>query len=76
NMNRSYISSVFKEKYGISPKHYLLNHRMNMAATLLQQQNRVNATAAAVGYSDTFIFSKAFKNYYGVSPSEYSKKYR
>lgn len=76
NMNRSYLSVTFKEKYGISPKQYLLEHRMNMAATLLQRGNGVKVTANSVGYSDMFIFSKAFKKYYGLSPTEYAKKYR
>lgn len=75
NVNRSYLSVAFKEKYGVSPKQYLLNHRMSIAAILLQKQKRVNLVAAAVGYSDMFVFSNAFKKCYGVSPSEYSKKF-
>lgn len=76
NLNRSYLSVVFREKYGIPPKQYLFEHRMNLAATLLQRGNKVNVTANSVGYTDVFVFSKAFKRYYGLSPSEYAAKYR
>ena len=74
NLNRSYLSIIFKEKYGIPPKQYLLEHRMSMAATLLQRGNKVNVTAASVGYTDAFVFSKTFKRHYGLSPFEYAKR--
>lgn len=76
NMNRSYLSTIFKDKYGIPPKQYLLEHRMSMAATLLQRGNKVNITADSVGYTDAFVFSKAFKQHYGLSPLEYAKHKR
>ena len=76
NVNRSYLSAAFKAAYGISPKQYLQEHRMTMAAPLLQLGNKVKVVANAVGYSDAFVFSKAFKQHYGVSPLEYAKRFR
>lgn len=76
NINRTYLSTVFKEKYGVSPKKYLLDYRMKIAASLLEKGMKVTVTAISVGYSDMFTFSKAFKCYYGLSPSEYAKKHR
>lgn len=74
NLDRSYFSVIFKRKIGVSPKQYLLSHRMNTAAMLLRDRGiSVTVTANSVGYSDVYIFSKMFKRYFGVSPTEYAK---
>ena len=74
-LNRSYFSTLFKGKVGISPKRYLFEHRMRVAATLLtRDKTSVSVTANSVGYTDIFNFSKMFKQFYGCSPAEYAKK--
>ena len=73
NIDRTYLHHLFKEKVGISPKQYLLNHRMNIAASLLKNNNASVAIASySVGYTDSFVFSKMFKKHFGVSPSQYA----
>lgn len=72
---RTYFSSLFKKKIGISPKQYLLRYRMEQAARLISDYGySVSITALSVGYSDVYIFSKMFKQHFGVSPLQYKKE--
>lgn len=72
HLNRSYFSELFKNVMGRSPGNYLLSLRMEKAAELLCNMGLgVSVTANSVGYSDVFTFSRAFKNYYGLSPTDY-----
>jgi len=59
-----------------SPREYLATLRMNKAAELLCGGFGVTVVAASVGYPDVFSFSRAFKNYYGLPPTEYVKTKR
>ena len=73
-LDRTYFYSVFKNKTGISPKKYLLQYRMKIAASLIKEMHKsVSVAAYSVGYNDIFTFSKMFKQCFGVSPSEYGK---
>lgn len=75
NLDRSYFSTLFKKKVGISPGKYLMDYRMGIAASLLLKSGTsVSVTANSVGYSDIYIFSKMFKRYYGISPREYVRQ--
>lgn len=73
-LNRSYLTRLFKHATGYTPQSYLCSYRMKKATELLLETSEsINSIALLVGYSDSFTFSKAFKNYKGLSPSEYRK---
>lgn len=57
--------------------HYVNRIRMERALFLLAHRFDKNMTDIAyeLGLSDSAVFSRTFKNYYGVSPSEYRKEY-
>lgn len=58
----------------MSPIHYLIECRIIKAKELLGSPGcSVKQVAECVGYTDSLYFSKAFKKYTGVSPSEYRK---
>lgn len=66
---RSYLYRIFKQRYGVGPKDYLTRVRLEKAKWLLGRGYSVAECAYMVGYSDSFIFSKAYKKCYGVAPS-------
>ncbi|WPC43987.1 AraC family transcriptional regulator [Clostridium sp. JS66] len=57
--------------------HYVNRIRMERALFLLAHRTDKNMTDIAyeLGYTDSAVFSRAFKNYYGVSPKEHRKEY-
>lgn len=75
-LDRSYFSVLFKKKTGVSPAKYLHSYRMRLAAQLLtQSRTSVTVAAHSVGYTDVFNFSKMFKRYYGVPPTDYAHRF-
>lgn len=74
NVNRNYLSRIFKERLGISMKQYLIQKRLHASERLLKQGHSIYQTSQLVGYKDQFVFSKAFKKHYGYPPSVYKKR--
>lgn len=73
-ITRSYLFNIFKTNLNISPKDYLLHYRMDMAKNLLETtSDSIQIIAENVGYKDPLCFSKMFRQYTGVSPSQYRK---
>lgn len=71
-LDRSYLTRIFKDATGYSLQEYLLAYRMKMAVKFLQDDSMsIQDIADAVGYVDSFTFSKAFKRHFGKSPSQY-----
>ena len=71
-ISRAQLHRKMKEITGISSGKFLRNLRMEQAARLLREGS-VNVTQVAdcVGYNDQAHFSTAFKNHFGMTPSEY-----
>lgn len=74
NLSPSYLSRIFKEKSGMGFSELLLKIRMEKACELLADiQYKSYDIAYYVGYDNPKNFSRAFKAYYHMSPSEYRK---
>lgn len=75
--SQNYTSTVFKRITGISIVQYITKCRMEAARSLLEQEaGRLTDVYARVGYTDVFYFSKCFKKFWGISPSEYALQYK
>ena len=73
-ISRGYLRNLFYKSRGTSPQEYLMKKRMDKAKELLSSRNLpVASVAASVGYDDALGFSRMFKRYCGVSPSEYRR---
>lgn len=70
-MSPKYFAELFYKVAGVSPIHYMIRHRIHLAEKLLLTTNAsIREIGKSVGYSDPYQFSKIFKKYRGVSPSE------
>ncbi|CAL9518842.1 IS5 family transposase IS4811 [Streptomyces sp. enrichment culture] len=74
-VSRSTLAKRFADLLGEPPLAYLTRWRMTLAADLLVEQgsSTVAHVARAVGYSDPFAFSVAFKRIRGANPSEFRR---
>lgn len=71
-----YFNRVFYAHTGFNIMEYVRFSRMKKAARLLRSTNRdILDIALDCGYEAHESFSRAFKNQYGMSPSEYRRKY-
>ncbi|GAB3499303.1 hypothetical protein GCM10027341_22330 [Spirosoma knui] len=63
---------TFKQAFGVSPRQYLIQKRLQRSASLLKtRQYAIADVAFLTGFSDVFAFSKAFKKVYRTTPAAY-----
>lgn len=73
-MNPDYLSHLFMERVGESFSSYLRRIRMEKAKELLCNEHTLIANIGELlGYHDTSLFIKTFKQYVGVTPRQYRK---
>ena len=67
----TYFRRLFEERFGMTPKKYLLNSRLSQAKAILDsgEYDSIGGVAEAVGFEDGLYFSKAYKAKYGTPPT-------
>jgi len=74
HINPIYFSRIFKTYTGESFNNYMTRIRMEEAKHLLETTSlRQQEISEIVGYEDPKYFSKVFKKFFGISPSQYTE---
>lgn len=75
NVSQSSLFRIFQNKFGITPANYVNRLKISYATGLLETAElSIKELAYTVGFEDEFYFSKIFKKFAGLSPSDYKKK--
>ena len=73
--HRAHFTALFQEHRGISPRTFLRRLRLEEARVLLTTQNMsITDIALSVDYPNHASFSRAFREEYGISPSDWRAK--
>jgi AraC family transcriptional regulator len=76
-VSAGYLSKCFKAETGKTITLFVMEKRTEKAADLLNSSDLpINHISTYVGYLDSNYFIKIFKAHYGITPSDYRKKYK
>ncbi len=74
-LNLSYLSQLIKQKTNMTFSDHMLETRMKQAAVFLQDPSvKIYHISSMVGYANSNNFTRAFRAYYGMTPTEYRAK--
>jgi len=71
--SKYHLIRVFKKYYGITPRQYLINKRIEMAKKKLKSGQSVSDTCYSIGFGSLNSFSNLFKAKTGIPPSVYKR---
>jgi len=72
NLSRSHFSALFKQAVGKTFLEYVMDRRMEKAKRLLKlTRQKSYEVAGEVGFSDYKYFTRCFKEYTGMTPTEW-----
>ena len=76
-MSRVHMHRKLKELTNQSARDFIRSIRLKQAANLLREKNlSVSEVAYATGFSNLSHFSNTFRDFYGISPSEYKEQHK
>ncbi len=76
NLNRSYLSSLFRSKTDMTLQNYIQTCRMTRAKYLIESTKlSIASIAASCGYEKSDSLSRVFRKTYGMGPADYRKKF-
>ncbi len=71
-LSRFHFSRKVKQVTGLTPKEIIDSYRLKRAGQLLQQKLAIAEVAYLVGFDHPNSFSRAFRKYYNMTPSEFA----
>ena len=75
-LEKVYFTKKFKVATGLSPIQFLIQYRLSAACRLLKEDFTLQEIAMRCGFSDFTNFLHRFKNFVGMTPSQYKKTFR
>lgn len=74
-VSAGYLSTIFKREYNQSFVDYVNETKMEYACRLLEEgELMVMEIAYRLGYENAYYFSKVFRKYIGMSPTDYQRR--
>ena len=75
HVNTTTLKAAFRHVYGVSLAAHMKKHRLEAAEKMLQQMDKtLGDIAAAVGFASQSRFAEAFREKYGLLPSQYRRQ--
>lgn len=75
NLSKSECCRCFKRAADLTPFEYIMQHRIYVAAQMMQRGEKVSEVisdlATLVGFNNASYFNKVFRNYIGETPTKY-----
>lgn len=75
-VSKEFLSRAFKKRYDIGITTFINQSRVNKAKEYLQKGYKVHLAAEYVGLADVNYFSKLFKKYVNMTPTEYINRFK
>ncbi|MBK1787312.1 helix-turn-helix domain-containing protein [Prauserella cavernicola] len=69
------IRRAFETETGMSLRQWRIHNRMEAASILLRSDTTLDAVAHRVGYTNVNAFRRVFQGHFGISPTEYVRRY-
>ncbi len=75
NISEVYFRKLFTKHFGITPKQFIIDVRINKAKQLLSEgMLSILVISELCGFSNAYHFCRIFKQHTGATPSEYRKE--
>jgi AraC-like DNA-binding protein len=74
-MSRTKFFHEFKVNLGCTPSNFLHQIRLKKAANMIKNGQQITHACFALGFSNASHFSRSFKLFHGLSPSQYRQRH-
>ena len=76
-ISEAYLKKLFIKRFGVPPAKYIIQLKINYACDLLlYEKYSITQVAEICGYENIYYFSRQFKKYMGITPTDFIKKYK
>lgn len=75
HLNPQYLNRLVKSTFHTTFSQLILETKLEKSCQLLEENSSITETALSLGFYDYSHYTRYFTRYFGISPSEYQKKY-